>query len=480
MKKVLVTGKFDLLHPGHIRLLKFAKECGDHLTVAVLSDSSCEEPCRISESHRLEMLNSLECVDQAFISSDDASIIIHKIKPAIVVKGKEFEERNNPELSALQCYGGKLIFGSGEFESNAEQFIRRNSSAKNHFDFKEIKEYISRHRIRQPDIDNTLNTIQKLDVLVIGEVIVDEYVQGTAVGLSQEDPTIVMTPNKTDTFLGGAAITAGHIKAIGARKVNLISVIGEDKASNYVKKYIDNYELDTYLYTDNSRPTPLKTRYRAGTKTLLRVNNVRQHKISLELQADIFNKVENLIPELDIVVFSDFNYGLLPQTLVESITKLCENNNVKIVADSQSSSQVGDISRYKNMDLITPTEREVRVALNNPDDGLVILAQKLAKKSQAKNVVITLAEEGLFIHLPSQDFSKWENDKLPAINKHAVDPAGAGDCFLAASSLALCTGAPIWQACYLGSLAAACQVGSVGNTPLKRITLEKAIEDSFK
>lgn len=480
MKRVLVVGKFDLLHPGHIRLLKFAKECGDHLTVAVLADSACKEPCRINESHRLEMLNSLECIDNAFITSEDVSTVIYKTKPDIVVKGKEFEEQTNPELSALQSYGGKLIFGSGEFESNAEQFIRRTTPIKNNFDFKEVKEFICRHHIQQSEIYSTLDKMQKLNVLVIGEVIVDEYVQGTAVGLSQEDPTIVMTPNKTDTFLGGAAITAGHIRAIGAGRVNLISVLGEDKAASYVKEHIDSYKLDACLYTDNSRPTPLKTRYRAGSKTLLRVNNVRQHKISLELQASILSKITSLISELDLVVFSDFNYGLLPQTLVENITKLCENNRVKVVADSQTSSQVGDISRYQNMDLITPTEREVRVALNNPDDGLIILAQKLAKKSEAKNIVITLAEEGLLIHLPSSDFSSWENDKLPAINKHALDPAGAGDCFLAASSLALCTDASIWEACYLGSLAAACQVGSVGNTPLSRNILEKAINDSFQ
>ncbi|WP_249348501.1 PfkB family carbohydrate kinase [Pseudoalteromonas citrea] len=481
MKKiVLVQGNFDVLHPGHIRLLNFARECGTELHVAVNSDSSMNEKSRVKEKHRLEMVQSLECVDKAFLTDLPPTEVVTLIQPSIIVKGKEFEDRINLEEIPLKKLGGKLIFGSGEFESNAEQFIKRTNPVKNNFDFKEVKEFISRHQIQQTEIYNTLEKIKKLNVLVIGEVIVDEYVQGTAIGLSQEDPTIVMTPNKTDTFLGGAAITAGHIKAIGAGSVNLISVLGEDKAASYVKKHIDAYKIETSLYSDNSRPTPLKTRYRAGSKTLLRVNNVRQHKISLDLQASILSKVTSLISELDLVVFSDFNYGLLPQTLVENITKLCESKSVKVVADSQTSSQVGDISRYLGMDLITPTEREVRVALNNPDDGLIILAQKLAKKSEAKNIVITLSEEGLLIHLPSNDFTSWENDKLPAINKHAMDPAGAGDCFLAASSLAICTNSSIWEACYLGSLAAACQVGSLGNTPLSRNSFEKTINDSFR
>lgn len=476
---VLVQGNFDVLHPGHIRLLNFAKECGNKLTVAVNSDASMTVKSRVSERHRLEMVQSLECVSNAFLTDSPPADVVRKYKPDIVVKGKEFEDRPNDELDVLSQYGGKLIFGSGEFESNAEQFIKRNRPIDRSFEYSEATSYAQRHEIQFQEIENCLNRVKQVRALVIGEVIVDEYVQGTAVGLSQEDPTIVMTPSKKETFLGGAAITAGHIKSIGAQKVHLISVLGNDEAASYTQKNIQDYELEPHFFTDESRPTPLKTRYRASSKTLLRVNQVRQHKISKSLQQDIFSTVESLIHDVDLVVFSDFNYGVLPQKLVDQITQLCQQQHIKVVADSQTSSQVGDISRYRNMDLITPTEKEVRVALNNPDDGLVILAKKLSEKSNPKNVVITLAEEGIFIHKPGDNSQQWENDRLPAINKNAVDPAGAGDCFLAASALALTAGATSWQACYLGSIASACQVGSVGNTPLELTTLKKAVMDSF-
>ncbi|WP_394191924.1 PfkB family carbohydrate kinase [Pseudoalteromonas atlantica] len=477
---VIVKGNFDVLHPGHIRLLSFARSCGDKLIVAVNTDKAMAIKSRIDENHRLEMISSLECVDAAFLTSKSSVEIVKKYKPYAVVKGKEFEARENPEMEALSTYGGKLIFGSGEFESIAEQYLQKATKLGINFDFSEAKAFAQRHNITSEALNKLITNFTKLKVLVIGEVIVDEYIHGNAVGMSQEDPTIVITPHRVEKFLGGAAITAGHLKAMGASQVSLVSVIGNDEAGVYAKEKISNYHVDANLLLDNTRPTPLKTRYRASKKTLLRVNQVRQHKISKELQSKILKKLESIIPSLDLFVFSDFNYGLLPQALVESITHRCKQYNVKMVADSQTSSQIGDISRYCGMDLITPTEREARVALNNPDDGLVILAHKLTNRSTPKNLVITLGEEGIFIHIPKENKEDWENDRLPAFNRNATDSAGAGDCFLSASSLSLAINASPWEAFYLGSLAAACQVDSLGNTPLSYQVLKQAISESFK
>lgn len=479
MHTVLVTGKFDILHPGHVRLLKFAKECGQKLIVAVFSDDSTNNSCQINEQARLELVKSLESVDEAFLTSEPIPTIIKRIRPQAVVKGKEFESINNPEESALAEYGGKLIFGSGEFERATELYFSSQHQIGRSFDFSQISQYAKRHDIDEASALNIIEKMKQLNVAVIGEIIVDEYVQGSAVGLSQEDPTIVMTPNHIDTFLGGAAITAGHIKSIGANTVTLLSVIGNDEKAEYVGQKIADYDLAHYLLKDSSRPTPLKTRYRVDKKTLLRVNQVRHHKITHELQDNLINNFKKLVGNIDILVFSDFNYGVLPQTLVEKLMTLCKEHNIKVVADSQTSSQVGDISRYQNTLLITPTEKEVRVALNNSDDGLVILAKKLCDKSHPDHLVITLADEGVFIHVPDYDNDVWINDRLPAINKNAADPAGAGDCFLATSSLALASGASPWQAFYLASIAAACQVDTIGNTPLSKSNLIQAVKESF-
>jgi len=170
------------------------------------------------------------------------------------------------------------------------------------------------------------------------------------------------------------------------------------------------------------------------------------------------------------LVFSDFNYGCLPQSLVEKITSLVKSKkpNIMMVADSQSSSQIGDISRFKDMNLITPTEHETRISTKNYEAGLVVLSEELKRQSRAKNILLKLGEEGLLINRESTSFV---TDKIGALNTSPKDVSGAGDSLLITSALTLSCGGTIWEAAILGSIAASIQVGRVGNTPLTNLEL---------
>ena len=137
-----------------------------------------------------------------------------------------------------------------------------------------------------------------------------------------------------------------------------------------------------------------------------------------------------------------------------------------MVADSQSSSQIADVSRFNHMFFLTPTEREARLAVRDFESGLVVLSEKLRKQALAENILITLDKEGLLIHAGIPVREQWETDRLNAMNPIATDPAGAGDSLLTCSALAAASGADIWQCAYLGSLAAACQVERTGNIPI--------------
>ena len=127
------------------------------------------------------------------------------------------------------------------------------------------------------------------------------------------------------------------------------------------------------------------------------------------------------------------------------------------------------------MDLITPTEREARVSTRNREDGLVVLARKLHEQSGAKNVLLKLGSEGMLIQAGSSrlaagekaDGSGWLTDRIEALNSAAKDVSGAGDSLVITSAMALAGGSNIWEAACLGALAAAVQVGRVGNSPLK-------------
>jgi bifunctional ADP-heptose synthase (sugar kinase/adenylyltransferase) len=152
---------------------------------------------------------------------------------------------------------------------------------------------------------------------------------------------------------------------------------------------------------------------------------------------------------------------------VNGLTNQAKKFGVLTAADSQSSSQVGDISRFTGMNLITPTEREARIAVRNHEDGLVVLAEQLRQQAQAHNVLLKMGEEGLLIHALSGDEAGIMTDQVPALNSHPKDVAGAGDSLLIAAAMTLACGGNIWEAACIGSLAAAIQVGRLGNTPLK-------------
>lgn len=131
------------------------------------------------------------------------------------------------------------------------------------------------------------------------------------------------------------------------------------------------------------------------------------------------------------------------QSVVDQLVEIATKNEMRIVADSQSSSQIGDISRFKNADLITPTEREARLALRNTEDGLVVIAQLVCLSAEAKSVTLKLGEQGVLLH--GRWGKDWETDQIPALNSAPQDVAGAGDCMLVATSLAMSVGANMWS-----------------------------------
>jgi sugar/nucleoside kinase (ribokinase family) len=137
-----------------------------------------------------------------------------------------------------------------------------------------------------------------------------------------------------------------------------------------------------------------------------------------------------------------------------------------MTADSQTSSQTGDVSRFRKMGLLTPTEREARIALRNQQDGLVVLLEKLRKRSQADNIILKLGNEGALLYMQEQD-NLPQIDRIAALNSSPRDIMGAGDSLLIGTSMALATpGINPWSAALLGSIFAAHQVSQVGNIPL--------------
>lgn len=464
MKKVFISGHFNILHPGHLRLFRFARDLGDRLVVAVYSDRMAGRNVLVPEHLRLEALQSNNWIDEVLLIDKPVEEVLRELRPDVVVKGKEHESLFNIEKSVLEEYGGRLVFSSGEAIFSSFDLIY-NELERQLALFQLPADFLERHNLSTTQMASRIDKFHQLNVLVLGDLIIDEYITCESLGMSQEDPTIVVTPIESKRFIGGAGIVAAHAASLGA-KVHFISVTGTDAIREFALEKMSEFSVDAFLLADESRPTTLKQRFRCKGKTLLRVSHLHQGAINILLQQQIIEEVRQLLEHCDLLIFSDFNYGCLPNELVGQIVALASERAILMVADSQSSSQSGDIARFKGMELITPTEREARLSVRDNESGLVVLAENLRQHADARNVFLKIGEEGVIIHADVEKNGNWLTDRIPALNKLPVDVAGAGDSMLVVSAMALACGADIWEAAALGSVAAGVQVSRVGNVPI--------------
>jgi len=457
-----VSGNFNVVHPGHLRMFKFAKEIADFLVVAVNCDGG--PGVNVPAQVRMEGVHSISSIDYALLLDDLPDGFIRALKPDVVVKGREFETRVNPEQAAVDSYGGSLVFSSGEMRFTSVGLLQREYFGKNFSTINESPEYLRRHAFDHATVKSTLSQFAGMRVCVIGDLIVDDYITCDPLGMSQEDPSIVVTPIETRTFIGGAGIVAAHAHGLGA-EVHYSTVVGNDDSEKFARRSLEEFGVGFDFFVDPVRPTTRKQRFRALNKTLLRVNHLRQHPIDAKIQQQILASVEKRLDRTDLILFSCYNYGCLPQKLVDAITERAAARGVMMAADSQASSQMADISRFKGMALITPTEREARLALRDFDSGLAFVSERLQETASAKNLIISLGSEGMLIRGGKNH--NQQSDRLPAFNTAPKDVAGAGDSLFTTAAMSLCVGRDIWEGAYIGSLAAALQVSRVGNTPLR-------------
>lgn len=463
-RTVFVSGNFNVLHPGHMRLLQFAADCGDFLVVGVNPAGS--SGAFLPEDLRLKAVRALACVDAAFVLPGNPSVAVRALQPAVVVKGHEHQDRDNPEATEVAAYGGRMLFASGDIGFSSRELVRQEFSELVASPIELPTDFPARYGFSVADLAALVSTLRGLRVLVIGDLIVDDYIACDAVGLSREDPTIVVTPVLEERFIGGAGIVAAHAAGLGG-EATFISVTGDDDVAGWARDRLSAAGVHAVMIPDSTRPTTLKQRFRAAGKTLLRVNRLKQHGVDAEIEARLLSEALARLPATDLVIFSDFNYGALPQRLVDQISEAARQRAIPMVADSQSSSQVGDISRFSDMLLLKPTEHEARLAMRDFQSGLVATAEALRLRSRAAYICLSLGADGILIQTDPAIAAGAVTDQLPAFNRAPKDVAGAGDCFLIAASMALARGADIWRASYLGSIAAALQVGRIGNVPLE-------------
>lgn len=464
MKTSYISGYFEIFHAGHLRILSYARSISDHLVVGVYNYENMNLSTTLEQ--RIDEIKKYDLVDEVIVINGDEYDTLDQVKPDYILKSPEHRGKVSQLQKHCESFGAQIIFTSANIFGLMAQDQNIATSSPPIISFP--IDYIKRHNISKYRINNVLQAFKGLKVFVLGDLIIDEYIHCHPLGMSQEDPTIVVSPQKKEKYLGGSGIVAAHIVGLGAY-VDYASIVGADEEGSTAGELLDQYGVNYKLFVDGTRTTTLKQRYRAKGKTLLKVSNLNDHDVDSKICSKIFDYLKKNILDYNLIVLSDFNYGTLPTDFANKITSLAKSHNIPIVADSQASSQLSDISRFKNLSFLTPTEHEAQLALNDKKSNLVVLAEELAKEVNADKIVITLAENGILI---LNRLSGMKTDRIEAISHKSVDPAGAGDSFLAASSLALAADADIWECSLLGSFMAAYQVSRVGNLPVTIQELE--------
>lgn len=313
-----------------------------------------------------------------------------------------------------------------------------------------------------------LRTDKPIRIAVVGDVILDEYLEGEVNRISPEAPVPVHLVKNSFHVAGGGANAARNIKLAGG-EILLMSVIGDDEGGRNLKQVLEKDQIDTkYLEVVHDRPTIRKTRVTAGNQQIVRVDWERAHPIGIDAQEKILANLKR--EQFDAVVISDYGKGTLPSKLLSSVLELCVARNIPTVVDPKGV----DYSKYLHASLITPNRKEASEALGldvvNDLTGAE-LGRRLQKTYGLKNVLVTLGAKGMVL-VPEAGTGDDKVIEFPAIAKEVYDVSGAGDTVVAIMALSIAANEKMRQAMHLATTAAAVVVGKWGTQPITLVELE--------
>ena len=275
-KVVLCHGVFDIVHPGHIRHLAYAKSQADLLIVSCTGDKFIEKGIyrpHIPQNMRSSNLAAFEMVDYVVIDDNKKPLkILNKLKPDYFAKGFEYTSKCLPaatleEKNELDKYGGRLIFTPGDIVYSSTKFLNYNAP---NLDFEKLDVLMKSLKISFKDLIDIINKIKNINVHVIGDTIVDTYTKTNFIGGQTKTPTFSVLYDKEDSFVGGAAIVALHMRAAGA-KVKFTTLISNDKKGKFVKKELKKNKVQSNFFEEKNRPTTNKNTFISSSYRLLKL-----------------------------------------------------------------------------------------------------------------------------------------------------------------------------------------------------------------
>lgn len=483
---VLAYGHFSVVHLGHLRYLRHAKSQGKTLVVALIGDGLPEGrgDYPFSQLERAEALSSLNLVDHIILlHGKELSKAVDALKPKIIVLGTEYESTSDTDIKGALAQqigqGREIQFHSGTTHYSGTELLSNSGRQIEKLRRSVFLAALERQGLNLQDLLEVLSNLKKAHLVVVGDVIVDRYVACEAMGMSAEAPVIVVRELESRNYLGGAAIVAAHVRALGAR-CTLLSAVGNDAAGDYVTSELENCGVNAVLIRDSKRPTTLKKRYVVENQKLFRVSRVEEKRLDKVVEQNLLKELTAIAERGDVdgIIVSDFVYGVVTSDTLACIRQIAEKHRIMLFGDLQCSSQVGAVTQFQNFHLICPNEREARVALQDKDSGLETISNLIFTKTSCKNLIMKLGSEGFIVYGQSGS-SALRREHFPALTANPVDVMGAGDSLLAVMAAGMASGQPLMSTAALATCMASLAVERMGNTPVSEVELRERLRSVF-
>lgn len=308
-------------------------------------------------------------------------------------------------------------------------------------------------------------------VLVIGDLMLDEYVWGTVSRISPEAPVPVVAVHSETVKVGGAGNVAANIAALGG-VVRLVGVVGNDvQAERLVEELEQAGVASDGLVVDAGRPTTVKSRVVAGSQHVVRFDRESEAPLAAAVRSQVLARARERLPEADALLISDYAKGLVSPALVGELLRLARRLKKVVAVDPK----IQHVRLFRGVSVIAPNHHEAAAAAGiriRGEADLVKVGERLLARLKAQAVLITRGEQGMSLFELGRPATH-----IPAVAREVYDVTGAGDTVMAALALALASGAGMREAAMLGNFAAGVVVGKRGTATVSRAEMARAITD---
>ncbi|QOJ13141.1 MAG: adenylyltransferase/cytidyltransferase family protein [Planctomycetia bacterium] len=464
-------GCFDIVHPGHIRYLQFARQLADVLVVSLTGDDRIQKgPDRpyIPQELRAENLAVLEFVDYVVIDPHPTACeLLEALRPDVYVKGREYAGSSDPrferEREIVERHGGRVIFHSGDVVFSSTGLLR-SLARDQQLDEHRLRALCNRHGIDTASTRGALDAFTDLRVVVIGDLIRERYVICDAVGTADDGPALSLRRLGEQSYWCAAGATALQLAALGARPT-LISVVGSDPESRTLEAQFAERGVSSVLLPERPDIASRST-FVADDTRLFKLSDSPAHPLDSSAERRVAAALRSRLAGAGLVIWCDHGYGAVTPGLVRSLRDhLPAENGPKVVGAAVGPQ--ADLLGLAGADALVVSERQARETAHDMGSGLPAVAWKLLHTLGTGALLISLRKRGLMSFRPGVTSDpaaadRLRSDFIPSLAVFHIDPLGSDETILATAALTLATGGSLPLAGYLAACGEAIAVSRAG------------------